>query len=149
LTYYIDADRVQNWPAWKKDLAFVSLLVSAAVVGILKTLFVTTNSVIMAQYNVSYTAAAALTGVPFILAALSGLGSAVLSQVIGKRTIHIAATLVMLAGAVWNMRTMGSYPQFMFSRIFQGAGWGAFEGIVMLSVRDIFAVRSSPSSGHI
>ena len=132
---------MQNWPAWKTDLAFVSLLASTAVAGILKTLFVTTNSVIAAPYHVLYIVSAALTGIQFILATLSGLASAVLSQVIGKRTIHIAATLVMLAGAVWNMRTMGLYVQFMFARIFQGAGWGAFEGIVMISILDIFAVH--------
>lgn len=118
----------------------MSVLVSTAVVGILKTLFVTTNSVIATQYNVSYTAAAALTGVPFMIAALSSLGSAILSQAAGKRAIHIGATLLMLIGSVWNMRIMDSYTQFMFSRIFQGVGWGAFEGIAIISVRDIFSV---------
>lgn len=113
---------------------------STAVAGILKTLFVTTNSVIATQYNVSYTAAAALTGVPFMIAALSSLGSTILSQVAGKRAIHIGASLLMLLGVVWNMRIMSSYTQFMFSRIFQAVGWGAFEGIAIISVRDIFSV---------
>lgn len=88
----------------------------------------------------SYTAAAALTGVPFMVAPLSSLGSAVLSQVIGKRPIHLGATLLMLAGTVWNMHVAGSYLQFMFARLFQGVGWGAFDGIVMISIRDIFYV---------
>ena len=105
-----------------------------------------TNSVIAAQFNVSYTAAAALTGAPFMVAALSSLGSAVLSQAVGKRAIHFGAALLMLAGAVWNMYVMESYTEFMFARLFQGVGWGAFEGIAIISVRDIFSVHLSPIS---
>jgi MFS family permease len=118
----------------------MSMVLSTAAAGILKTLFVTTNNIIATQYNVSYMAAAALTGVPFMVAAMVSLGSATLSQAIGKRTVNLGGTLLMLSAAAWNMQITQSYLQFMSSRVLQGVGWGALEGIVMLSVRDIFFV---------
>jgi MFS family permease len=112
---------------------------------VLKTLLVMTNSAIASKYSVSYTAAAALTAVPFGAAAVSSLASGVLSQAIGKRAIHLGAVILMAAGVVWNMNLTGSYLQFMLARTLQGVGWGAFEGIVAISVRDIFSVRPFPS----
>jgi len=85
-------------------------------------------------------AAAAFTGLPFMFAALSSLGASVLSQLIGKRTIYILSGALMLIGAMWNMHVVSSYAQFMVSRLFQGIGWGATEGLVLVSIRDIFFV---------
>jgi len=85
-------------------------------------------------------AATALTGVPWIFGALSGLGSVVLAQKIGKRGIYIASASLMLIGAVWNMHVYESYAQFMVSRLLQGISWGAYESLVLISVKDMFFV---------
>jgi nitrate/nitrite transporter NarK len=85
-------------------------------------------------------AAAALTGVPWIFGALSGLGSAILAQKIGKRGIYIVSAVLMLVGAIWNMHVYESYAQFMVSRLFQGISWGAYESLVLISVKDMFFV---------
>jgi MFS family permease len=101
---------------------------------------VTTNSVIATEYNVSYMMAAALTGIPFIFAAFSGLCASVLGKVVGKRALMVGGGVLMLVGAVWNMHVMNSYGQFMGSRVFQGVGWGVFEGLVGECVEEVFFV---------
>jgi MFS family permease len=113
----------------------------------LKTIYVSTNSVIATAFNCSYMAAAAFTGLPFMFAAASSVGTSILSQAIGKRAIYVASGLLMLAGALWNMHIASSYAAFMVSRIFQGIGWGACEGLIVVSIRDIYFVRLlSPNS---
>jgi len=130
-----------NWPQWKKELAFGSLVLGSAVVGILKTILVTVNGVIATELNCSYMAATALTGLPLIIGAFSGMGSTVLALKVGKRGIYLTSSVLLLAGAIWNMHVEQSYAQFMVSRIFQGVAWGAFESLVLTSFNDMFFVH--------
>jgi MFS family permease len=113
---------------------------TTATICILKTLYVTTNSVIATQYSSSYMAVTAFTGIPFIIAAISSIGSTMLSQIIGKRIIFVVSGFLMLVGVLWNMHVFMTYSWFMVSRVMQAVGWGASEGLVMISVRDIFFV---------
>lgn len=66
-----------------------------------------------------------------------------LSQVIGKRIIFIVSGLLMLVGVLWNMHAVMTYSWFMVSRVLQAVGWGASEGLVLISIRDIFFVSAS------
>jgi hypothetical protein len=86
--------------------------------------------------------AAAFTGLPFIIAAITSLGSTMLSQVIGKRIIYLVSGLLMLGGVLWNMHVFSSYGWVMVSRIMQAIGWGATEALVTISIRDVFFVRT-------
>lgn len=106
----------------------------------IKMLFVPTNGVLSTQYGVTYVAAAALTGVPFIFAALFGVCATISAAVIGKRILYIGGGLLMLVGALWNMHVGNSYAQFMVSRIFQGVGWGITDALVNETIRDLFFV---------
>lgn len=106
----------------------------------IKTLYVSTNGVLATQYGVSYVAATALTGVPFIFAALFGVCATIFAAVIGKRILYIGGGLLMLVGALWNMHVGNSYAQFMVSRIFQGVGWGITDALVNDTIRDLFFV---------
>jgi MFS family permease len=85
-------------------------------------------------------AVTAFTGIPFIIAAISSIGSTMLSQIIGKRIIFVVSGFLMLLGVLWNMHVFMTYSWFMVSRVMQAVGWGASEGLVMISVRDIFFV---------
>jgi MFS family permease len=85
-------------------------------------------------------AVTAFTGIPFIIAAISSIGSTMLSQIIGKRIIFVVSGFLMLVGVLWNMHVFMTYSWFMVSRVMQAVGWGASEGLVMISVRDIFFV---------
>ncbi|KAH7314313.1 major facilitator superfamily domain-containing protein [Rhexocercosporidium sp. MPI-PUGE-AT-0058] len=130
-----------NWPKWRKELAFGSLMLGAAVIGILKTLLVTVNSVIASELSVDYMSATALTGAPIMFGAFAGLKSQMISHSFGKRGIYLGSSLLMLIGALWNMHVYDSYAQFMVARIFQGIGWGMFEALISSSIADMFFVH--------
>ncbi|KAK0118376.1 hypothetical protein ONS95_012665 [Cadophora gregata] len=134
-----------NWPRWQKELAFGSLMLGSAVIGILKTLLVTVNSVIASELSVGYMSATALTGAPIMFGAFAGLQSQMLCHSIGKRGIYLGSSFLMLIGALWNMHVYDSYAQFMVARIFQGIGWGMFESLISSSIADIFFVHERTS----
>ena len=115
-------------------------MLASATIGSIKSMLVTVNAVVATQFNVSYMATTALTGLPIIFGALAGLQSQVLSQFVGKRAIYLASSIVMLLAVLWNMHVSGSYAQFMVSRLFQGLAWGAMEGLVGESVNDLYLV---------
>ncbi len=112
----------------------------------LKTLFVTVNAVIATQLSVSYTGATALIGAPLIFGACSGVLSRMLSKTIGKRGIYLVASVLMLVATMWNMHVYSNYAAFMASRVFQGIGWGAVEGLMAESISDVFQVRPAQPS---
>ena len=105
-----------------------------------KTLFVTVNAVIATELNVTYPAAAALTGVPYIFGAFAALKGHVLSRFWGKRDLYLVSAITVLVSMVWNMHVISSYPAFMISRILQGLGWGTFEALVAGSISDMYFV---------
>ncbi len=115
-------------------------MLATATAGSLKTMLVTVNAVVATELNVSYMSATALTGIPLIIGALFGIKSQILAQCIGKRTIYLASTIMMLLAAVGNMHVESSYAEFLITRIFQGMGWGAFEALVPGSISDMFHV---------
>lgn len=124
----------------KKDVAFATLCLAVAAIDISKMMYVTVNGLIATQLGCSYVAATALTGLPIIIAALTSIGWETLSMLVGKRGIYIGAGVLSLVGMLWNMHAP-NYGQFMASRVFQAVGWGAFEGLVAVSVKDMYFVR--------
>lgn len=118
-----------------------------AMTGVMKTIFMTVNAQLAMSYEVSYTAVAALTGVPLILSAISGFACLVASRICGKRPLYLASLLLVFIGAVWDTNVASSYGQCMAARIFQGFGWGAFDTLVLGSIQDTYFVRSSHPHG--
>jgi MFS family permease len=114
-----------------------------AMTGVTKTMFMTVNAQLAQSYEVSYTAVAALTGVPLILSALAGLACLVAARICGKRPLYLASLLLVFIGTVWTTNVASSYGQCMAARIFQGLGWGAFDTLVLGSIQDTYFVRSS------
>jgi MFS family permease len=130
----------QNWSKLKKESTFASLIFAVALICPAKTMFVTVNAVIATELNVTYPAAAALTGVPYIFGALAALKGHVLSRFWGKRGLYLISATTVLVSMVWNMHIISSYPTFMISRILQGLGWGTFEALMTGSISDMFFV---------
>jgi MFS family permease len=130
-----------RWPRWKKELNLAALLLAVSLVNVMKTAFISVNTVLALNYAVSYTAAVALTGVPLIIAAASGLLSQSIARIWGKRPVYLVSWSLVFIGAVWNTNVLASYAQCMAARIFQGFGWGAFDVLVLGSIYDTFYVR--------
>ena len=129
-------------------MAFGSLMLGTAVIGTLKTLLVTVNSVIASELSVDYMSATALTGAPIMFGAFAALKSQMLCHSFGKRGIYLGSSLLMLIGALWNMHVYDSYAQFMVARIFQGIGGGMFESLISSSIADMFFVSTSPRKAY-
>ncbi|KAK3688261.1 major facilitator superfamily domain-containing protein [Podospora appendiculata] len=133
-----DPDDPLNWPIWRKELNFGSLLLMVAMTGVMKTIFLTVNAQLAESYAVSYTSVAALTGVPLIMSACTGFVSLIVSRIWGKRPLYLTSLLLVFIGAVWNTNVASSYAQCMAARIFQGFGWGAFDALVLGSIQDTY-----------
>ncbi|KAK1706289.1 hypothetical protein CaCOL14_008358 [Colletotrichum acutatum] len=133
-----DPEDPLNWPQWKKELNFISLLMTVGLIGGMKTAYMSVNSVLAVRFNVSYTAVASLTAVPLVLSAFTGLFSLAVSKIWGKRPVYLVSVVLILIGAIWNMRAGNSFGQCMGARVFQGLGWGAFDSLVLGSIQDTY-----------
>lgn len=112
-----------------------------ALVGAMKTAFITTNAAVAESYNVSYTAAVGLTAAPLMISALSGTLSLIAARIWGKRPVYLTAAAVILVGVGLNTNVLGSFAQHMVARALQGLGWGAFDTLVLSSIQDTYFVR--------
>ncbi|KAK7981556.1 hypothetical protein PG988_003794 [Apiospora saccharicola] len=133
-----DPEDPLNWPMWRKNLNYLALIYMTALIGVLKTIFVSVNGPIALKNGVSYTAAVALTGVPLMISALTGTSGLVVAKLYGKRPVYLVATAFLWIGVVWGSQVVDSYGQNMASRVFQGIGWGVFESLVLGSFQDTF-----------
>ncbi|KAG5973175.1 hypothetical protein E4U55_000629 [Claviceps digitariae] len=127
-----------NWPRWRKDLNFVSLLVMVGLVGGTKTAFIPTAGSLASHYSVSDTSIAALTAAPLMISAMTGIISSTVARVWGKRPVYLVAALVLFIGTMWNMSAGDNYRSCLGSRILQGLGWGAFDVLVNGSIQDTY-----------
>lgn len=126
-----------NWPLWKKDLNLAALLMTVAVIQVMKTAFVSVNVVLEQSFNRSYTAIAALTGAPLIFSACTGMLALVVSRIYGKRPVYLVATAVIFFSSIWNA-VLDDFNQALAARIFQGMGWGVFDSLVLGSIHDTY-----------
>lgn len=106
----------------------------------MKTALITVNSILTEQLGASYVAVAALTGVPLMLSAVTGLASCTASKVWGRRPVYLVSAVLIFIGVVWNANISTSYGQYMAARIFQGLGWGAFDTMLVGSIMDTYFV---------
>lgn len=134
-------DALQSWSILKKEINLYALLTTVVICNVMKTALISVNENLVQQYSVSYTAVAALTGVPLMLSAITGLASSIAARIWGRRPVLLASMVLIFIGLVWNTRVTTSYGQFMAARIFQGFGWGAFDTLVSGSIIDTYFVR--------
>ncbi|KAM0457284.1 hypothetical protein ACHAO4_003082 [Trichoderma viride] len=127
-----------NWPQWKKELNLASLLFMACLIGAMKTALIASNEVVAVRYNVSYTWVAALTAVPLMVSALTGLINSIVAKLVGKRPVYLVSSILIFAGCLWNMTADSSYGSCMGARVLQGVGWGAFDVLLSESIQDTF-----------
>ncbi|EFX06117.1 major facilitator superfamily transporter [Grosmannia clavigera kw1407] len=143
-----DDDDPLNWPTWKKELGYWTLLLAAATAGVSKTALVSVGSQLAVAYSVSYTAVAALTGVPLMVSALSGLAAASTTRVCGRRPAYLASAVLLLVGVAWNAAAVApgadSPAQCMAARVLQGLSWGAFDTLVLGSIHDTYFEHQVP-----
>lgn len=117
-----------------------ALLTTVAMCNVMKTALVSVNFVLAQQFGRSYVAITALTGVPLMLSAVTGLLSSTAHKLWGRRPVYLISTVSIFIGLVWASQAGSSYGQLIGARIFQGLGWGAFDTLVAGSISDTFFV---------
>ncbi|CRK13808.1 hypothetical protein BN1708_010955 [Verticillium longisporum] len=132
-----DEDDPLNWPLWKKDLNLFALLVTVCLVSAMKTAFIPVAAKLAIQFQVSHTAIASLTAVPFIFSSITGLASVTASKIWGKRPVYLLSMVFLFIGSLWNMRST-TFGTTLGARIFQGIGWGAFDTLILSSIHDTY-----------
>ncbi|KAI0011236.1 MFS general substrate transporter [Xylariaceae sp. FL0662B] len=133
-----DPEDPLNWPRWKKHLNLVALLYMVALVGAMKTAFISVNSAVVMDEDVSYTSAVTLTAAPLMISAVSGMLSLIIARIWGKRPVYLASMVMIFIAVVWNTSVMDSFAQNMTARVFQALGWGAFDTLVLGSIQDTY-----------
>lgn len=106
----------------------------------MKAVFLPLNGALTGHFNVSYTWVAALTALPLMLSALTGVVSSIASKFWGKRPIYLASAVLIFAGSVWNMVAGSNFGSCMGARALQGLGWGAFDTLLMETIQDTYFV---------
>lgn len=119
---------------------------NVAMVNVMKTALVSVNDVLSSQLSSSYVAAVALTGVPLMLSAGTGVAAITVSKLWGRRPVYLVSMLLVFIGLVWNSQVSTAYGQFMAARIFQGLGWGAFETLMPGTILDTYFVSFPAAS---
>ncbi|EEY15036.1 MFS1 family protein [Verticillium alfalfae VaMs.102] len=132
-----DEDDPLNWPLWKKDLNLFALLVTVCLVSAMKTAFIPVAAKLAIQFQVSHTAIASLTALPFIFSSITGLASVTASKIWGKRPVYLLSMVFLFIGSLWNMRST-TFGTALGARIFQGIGWGAFDTLILSSIHDTY-----------
>ncbi|EDN99081.1 hypothetical protein SS1G_13941 [Sclerotinia sclerotiorum 1980 UF-70] len=132
-----------NWSPQRKTLSFFTLCLAFSIVGMQRLMFASVNAGITAQFSISSTQTATLTGIAFIFSAISSPCWEMLSMKVGKRLIFIFAAAFMLIGGLWNMHVK-SYGRFLIGRMMQGVGWGAFEGLIGEAVGEMYFESQLP-----
>ncbi|POS78745.1 hypothetical protein DHEL01_v202866 [Diaporthe helianthi] len=133
-----DPEDPLSWSTLKKELNLYALLATVVICNVMKTALVSVNEELARQYSTSYIAVAALTGVPLMLSAATGLAGSVAARIWGRRPVFLASIVLIFIGLVWNTRVTTSYGQFMAARISQGFGWGPFDMLVVGSIIDTY-----------
>ena len=133
---------MQNWPLWKKDLAFFAICFNVALGAVLSPVLSTAGGDIVKEFHITFSQYALLTGWPLLTSGCAACLSQTTSRIWGKRSTYIIATLLLFTTSIWNSRVT-TYNEFVAARVVEGFGNGPFESIVLSSIGDLYFVCKS------
>ena len=134
------ANVCQQWPRWKVEVAYISLVMLTSTASLLKFVLTPLTAVLSNEFDISYLKAACLTGVPVILSVPATLGSSLLACILGRRAVAATGSLLLFTGSILSLERGISYNHFMIARALQGAGWGLIDAVSSNAVADLFFV---------
>ncbi|KAJ9116531.1 hypothetical protein QFC24_006698 [Naganishia onofrii] len=126
-----------NWSPFRKEAAYLSLLLGAILVGVIGPLLVPDFGNILAEYKISLTQVIALNGWLVLTYGISSFLCVSLSDAMGRRPMYLASNLVISAGIVWGVNAK-TYRSLLGARIVQGFGMGAYGCLVSSTITDVF-----------
>ncbi|KIW19533.1 hypothetical protein PV08_00105 [Exophiala spinifera] len=126
-----------NWPAWRRDVALLSLGFYCMVGGGITPILAAGFNNVAETYHVSYSRVALTTG--FYMMGL-GVGSVIFSPTAilwGKRPVYLASAIMFMVTSVW-CAVAPSYAQLATARVFQGISVSPVECLPSATIAEIF-----------
>ncbi|KAJ5130129.1 uncharacterized protein N7515_006168 [Penicillium bovifimosum] len=130
-----------NWPLWRRDvilaiLSFVTILCTA-----LSSILAANTATIADYEEITYTAAALLTGYHLCGVGVAGIFIVPTARVWGKRHLFLIGHVLMIISCIWSGVSGKNVNSLLWSRIFQGVALAPFEGLVNACVGDLYFVH--------
>ncbi|KAJ5748088.1 uncharacterized protein N7511_009784 [Penicillium nucicola] len=130
-----------NWPLWRRDL-ILSILSFVTVLCTTLSSILAANTVTIADYeNITFTAAALLTGYHLCGVGVAGILIVPTARVWGKRHLFLIGHVLMIVSCVWAGASGTNSTSLLWSRIFQGVALAPFEALVNACVGDLYFVH--------
>ncbi|GAA6041672.1 hypothetical protein JCM8097_003076 [Rhodosporidiobolus ruineniae] len=129
-----------NLPRWRKEANFWILSFVAALVGGVGPLLAPGYAVLAEQWGISVNDVAATNGDLVLALGCIMIVIPPIAAKIGRRPVYILGGACLFFTSIWSAVSK-NLTSFMWSRIFQGFGMAAFEGLVVSSIADQYHVH--------
>lgn len=134
-----------NWPSWRKFAlllvaslyAFVGNFQSASVATALSVWYTTFPQ---PQYYHPFSTLVHLVAVNVFMIGASNIWWVPLSNILGRRPVLLAASLLMTLASVWGGLAGPSFSSLLAARVFQGIGAGPSETVAPVLVGEVYFV---------
>lgn len=122
-----------NWPTWKRELCFFTLLGTTVWAGSLGPILTEAGFALTLDFHTTFTKVAQLTGWQLCGEAAIGLFLAAGSNKFGKRSVYLASASFLFVGTIWAAAAK-DYNSLDAARLVQGFGIAAYEVLVPASI---------------
>ncbi|CAG8057075.1 unnamed protein product [Penicillium olsonii] len=130
-----------NWPLWRRDL-ILAILSFVTVLCTTLTSILAANTVTIADYEeITFTAAALLTGYHLCGVGVAGILIVPTARVWGKRHLFLLGHVLMIASCAWAGASGKNTNSLIWARVFQGVALAPFEALVNACVGDLYFVH--------
>ncbi|OQD70091.1 hypothetical protein PENDEC_c027G00485 [Penicillium decumbens] len=130
-----------NWPLWRRDL-ILAILSFVTVLCTTLSSIMAANTVTIADYeNITFEAAALLTGYHLCGVGVAGILIVPTAHVWGKRHLFLLGHVLMIVSCVWAGASGTNKNSLLWARIFQGVALAPFEALVNPCVGDLYFVH--------
>ncbi|OAG36973.1 hypothetical protein AYO21_08826 [Fonsecaea monophora] len=126
-----------NWPAWRRDIALLSLGFYCMLGGGMTPLLAAGFNDVSQSFDVSYSRVALTTGL-YMMGL--GVGSVVFSPtaiLFGKRPVYLGSAVMFILTSVWGALAP-NYAQLATARVFQGISVSPVECLPSATIAEIF-----------
>ncbi|KAF7517768.1 hypothetical protein PCG10_001026 [Penicillium crustosum] len=130
-----------NWPLWRRDI-ILSILSFVTILCTTLSSILAANTVTIADYEeITFTAAALLTGYHLCGVGVAGILIVPTARVWGKRHLFLIGHVLMIISCIWAGVSGKNNNSLIWARIFQGVALAPFEALVNACVGDLYFVH--------
>lgn len=138
-----EADTVQNWPLWKRDIILLILSTISVIASTLSPLLAANTVTLAIFFGRDFTQMALLTGYHLCGVGVAGFIFVASARIWGKRHLYLLGTVLIIISSAWGGAAGTNYASLLWARVVQGIGLAPFEALVNASVGDLYFVHVS------